>query len=121
VGLVVVARLPTLVEAHFASGALRAAGFNAQVFDANFGGMEAPVIEGLGGYRIMAPENEAAAARDTLRALRANPGLVDPEDSQPWAEPTRRSSRFQARGMRVLALVLLGAPLLIWVLRLLTR
>ena len=120
-GLVVVARVPTLVEAHIASGALRSAGFNAQVFDANFGGMEAPVIEGLGGYRIMAPESEAAAARETLRALKANPVPGDPEDNQPWATPAPRSSRFQARGMRVLALVLLGAPLIVWLLRLLAR
>ena len=120
-GLVVVARMPTLVEAHIASGALRSAGFNAQVFDANFGGMEAPVIEGLGGYRIMAPESEVAAARETLRALRSNPGLGAPEDYEPWAAPAPRSRSFQARGMRVLALVLLGAPVLLWLLRLLAR
>ena len=120
-GLALVMRLPTLVEAQIATGALRSAGFNAQVFDANFGGMEAPVIEGLGGYRIMAPENEVAAARETLRALRSNPGLGEPEEYGPWAAPAPRSSSFRARGMRVLALVLLGAPLLLWVLRLLTR
>jgi hypothetical protein len=121
VGLRVVTRLPTLVEAHIASGALRSAGINAQVFDANFGGMEAPVIEGLGGYRIMAPENEVAAARETLRALRSNPGLGEPEDYEPWATPAPRSSSFRARGMRVLALVILGVPLLLWLLRLFAR
>jgi hypothetical protein len=121
VGLVVVARLPTLVEAHIASGALRSAGFNAQVFDANFGGMEAPVIEGLGGYRVMTPESEGAAARETLRGLSSNPDLGEPEDSEPWARPAPSSRSFQARGMRVLALVLLGAPLLLWLLSLLKR
>src|ERR1700677_2217251 len=116
-GLAIVTRLPTLVEAQIASGALRSAGFNAQVFDANFGGMEAPVIEGLGGYRIMAPENEVAAARETLRALKANPGLGEPEEYEPWAVLAPRSPGFRARGMRVLALVLLGVPLLLWLLR----
>ena len=74
-GLALVTRIPNLMEAHIAVGALRSAGIAAEVFDGTFGAMEAPVIEGLGGYRVMAPEEQVSAARDTLRALRATPGL----------------------------------------------
>ena len=57
-GLALVTRIPNLMEAHIAAGALRSAGIAAEVFDGNFGAIEAPVIEGLGGYRLMAPEEE---------------------------------------------------------------
>jgi hypothetical protein len=92
--LAVVARLPTLVEAQIAAGALRSAGIHAEVFDANFGGVEAPVIEALGGYRIMAPEDEVANARELLKILQAGPGLGEPDEYpekdeapvSPWRE-----------------------------------
>ena len=120
-GLALVTRIPNLAEAQIAAGALRSAGIEAQVFDVSFGGMEAPVIEGLGGYRIMAPESEVAAARDVLRLLRASPGLGEPDEYGPWSARTPRPARFQARGMRVLAALVLGIPLLLLLLRLLMR
>ena len=80
-GLALVTRIPGLVEAQIAAGALRSAGIRAEVFDANFGGMEAPVIEGLGGYRIMAPEGEAVAARDVLKLLPPVPASATAEDN----------------------------------------
>jgi hypothetical protein len=86
-GLVVVTRLPTLVEAQIATGALRSAGINAQVFDANFGGVEAPVIEALGGFRIMAPEDEVASAREILKILQTGPGLGEPDEYPEKNEP----------------------------------
>ena len=55
-GLALVTRMPSWVEAQIAAGALRSAGIAAEVFDGNFGQIEAPVIESLGGFRIMAPE-----------------------------------------------------------------
>jgi hypothetical protein len=91
VGLTVVTRLPTLSEAQIAAGALRSAGIHATVFDTNFGGVEAPVIEALGGYRIMAPEDEAVSARQILRILQEGPGLGEPDEYpekdevSPWA------------------------------------
>ncbi len=85
--LAVVARLPTLVEAQIAAGALRSAGICAEVFDANFGGVEAPVIEALGGYRIMAPEDEAATARQILKILQAGPGLGEPDEYPETEDP----------------------------------
>jgi hypothetical protein len=78
-------------------GALRASGIEAQVFDANFGGVEAPVIEALGGFRIMADEADVVAARQMLRTLQSAPRMGDPayddepaetaEPPSPWAEP----------------------------------
>jgi hypothetical protein len=121
-GLALVTRIPNLVEAQIAAGALRSAGINAQVFDGSFGAIEAPVIEGLGGYRIMAPEAEVAAARDVLKALKANPAPLDGEQVSPWggAPPTRRG-RGRAQAMRILAFSILVSPIALWIAQLLAR
>jgi len=117
VGLALVTRIPNLMEAHIAAGALRSAGIAAEVFDGNFGAMEAPVIEGLGGYRLMAPQEQVAEARETLKALRASPGLSTGEDEPPWgAPPSAAGDSVRRAGMRWIALLYLGAPLVIWLL-----
>ena len=114
-GLALVTRIPNLMEAHIAVGALRSAGIAAEVFDGNFGAIEAPVIEGLGGYRVMAPEAEVAEARATLKALRASPGLSTGDDESPWAAPAATtSSAARKRGMRIVAALFLGAPFTVW-------
>jgi hypothetical protein len=115
VGLALVTRIPSLTEAHIAAGALRSAGFAAEVFDASFGAMEAPVIEGLGGYRVMAPAEEVEAARAALKAIRASPGLATGDDERPWGEaPPTTSFAARRTGMRWIALLYLGAPFLAW-------
>ena len=119
--LALVTRIPTLSEAQIAAGALRSAGIAAEVFDQAFGGMEAPVIEGLGGYRIMAPEAEAIEARRILRELRAGPGLGEPEEMRPWTESLQYRADTRRTGMRWLALVVLGVPVALWLLRMLSR
>jgi hypothetical protein len=117
VGLALVTRIPNLMEAHIAAGALRSAGIAAEVFDGAFGAMEAPVIEGLGGYRLMAPQEQVAEARETLKALRASPGLSTGDDESPWgALPAATSRSVRRAGMRWIALLYLGAPLVIWLL-----
>ena len=93
-GLAVVARIPSLAEAQIAAGALRSGGIEAVVFDATFGGMEAPVIEGLGGYRLMAPEEDVIEARASLKALRSNPGLGLGDGESPWGD--RKSTRLNS-------------------------
>ena len=118
--LALVTRIPSLVEAQIAAGALRSAGIDAQVFDAAFGAMESPVIEQLGGFRIMAPEAQVAAARDALKLLRASPVLAEPDelgpdDLGPWAMFARDAARKRGRGMRMIAFLLLSAPFLLWV------
>jgi hypothetical protein len=116
VALAVVTRIPSLSEAQIAVGALRSGGIDAQLFDGNFGAMESPVIEGLGGFRIMAPEDQVAAARDVLKLLRASPGLGEPDEMGPWAMQARDATRTRGRGMRLIAVALLSAPVLLWVL-----
>ncbi|HTX49481.1 MAG TPA: hypothetical protein VME40_08830 [Caulobacteraceae bacterium] len=117
-GLALVTRIPTLVEAQIAAGALRSAGLRAEVFDASFGGMEAPVIEGLGGYRIMAPAEQVIEARQMLRALRSGPGLAAPEDEdRPWSSSYAETARARRGGMRWLALAILAIPAIFWLLR----
>ena len=121
-GLAVVTRIPSYREAQIAAGALRSAGIAAEVFDANFGQTEAPVIQSLGGFRIMAPEEEVAAARDVLRALRSSPGLGEPDEYGPWAARFQPATQpFRRRGMRLLAAAILGVPLLLWLIRMLMR
>ena len=120
-GLAVVIRIPSLAEAQIAAGALRSAGIAAEVFDTGFGAIESPVIEGLGGYRIMAPEEQARDARQILRELRAGPGLGEPEDVAPWTASLRQSAAARKRGMRLVALAVLGAPVIFWLLRMLAR
>lgn len=116
--LALVTRIPSLVEAQIAVAALRASGIDAQLFDGAFGAIESPVIESLGGFRVMAPEAQLAAARDTLQALRAAPPLPTGEDDElgPWSASAAKSRRTLGRGMRWLALLLLSAPFLLWVL-----
>ena len=113
-GLALVTRIPNLMEAHIVVGALRSAGIAAELFDGNFGTIEAPVIEGLGGYRVMAPEEEIAEARATLKALRASPGLSTGDDETPWGAPPATSSGARKKGMRIVAALFLGAPLFVW-------
>ena len=119
--LAVVTRIPSLAEAQIAAGALRSAGIAAEVFDTGFGAMESPVIEGLGGYRIMAPEEEARDARQILRELKAGPGLGEPEDVAPWIAALQKSAAARGRGMRLVALAVLGVPVIFWLLRMLAR
>jgi len=121
VGLALVTRIPSLAEAQIAAGALRSGGIEAVVFDSTFGGMEAPVIEGLGGYRLMAPEEDVAEARASLKALRSNPGLALDEDDSPWGSPSAGRPRWQAKGMRIVAALFLGAPFLAWLIVMLLR
>ena len=129
-GLALVTRIPGLMEAQIAAGALRAAGIDAEVFDQGFGAMEAPVIESLGGYRVMAPADQVALARETLRAIRARPiprepddfpgGADEPEDAdaarEPWGAPAATPAGARRRGMRIVAFLLLAGPLIAFLL-----
>jgi hypothetical protein len=121
VALAVVTRIPNLAEAQIAVGALRSGGIDAELFDGNFGNTESPVIEGLGGFRIMAPEHQIADAREVLRLLRASPGLGEPDEMGPWAMQARDGARRRGRGMRLIAFLLLSAPFLLWLLAQLIR
>jgi hypothetical protein len=104
VGLALVTRIPSLAEAQIAAGALRS------------GGIEAVVFEGLGGYRIMAPEEDVAEARASLKALRSNPGLAIEAYDSPWESATAGRFRWQTKGMRIVGVLFLAAPMLVWLL-----
>jgi hypothetical protein len=121
VALAIVTRIPSYMEAQIVVGALRSGGIDAQLFDGNFGQVESPVIESLGGFRIMAPEHQLAEAREVLKALRASPGLGEPDELGPWAMQARDAARSRGRGMRLVAMILLSAPFLLWLLAQLIR
>jgi hypothetical protein len=118
VGLALVTRIPSLVEAQIAVGALRSGGIEAQVFDANFGAMESPVIESLGGFRIMVPESQVASAKELLALLRASPGLGEPDENGPWTASLAQSSRHRTRGLRMVAGIVVTLVAAIFLLRL---
>jgi hypothetical protein len=71
-GLRVVARLSTLVEAEVACGALRAAGFRAEVFDLAVGTVYWLYQTAIGGFRIVVPERELENAVAYLVEVRSN-------------------------------------------------
>jgi len=78
-GLGVVSRFSTLVEAEVACGALRSAGFHAEVFDHFFGTMRWIEQIALGGYRLVVPGQELTEAVDRL---------TDAQRQAPQAEGT---------------------------------
>lgn len=86
-GLSVVTRLSTLVEAEVACGALRAAGFRAEIFDHAIGTMYWLHQTAFGGFRIMVPDAELGDAVSFLRQLqRDQPKLRRPstKDNGLW-------------------------------------
>ena len=65
--LAVAATFSSLSEAQIAAGALRASGFDAQVFDDNFGTMMWMDQVAIGGFRVIVPEAEQADSAAFLR------------------------------------------------------
>jgi hypothetical protein len=116
--LEVVTRIPTLAEAQIAAGALRASGIDAEVFDANFGQVESPVIEQLGGFRVMAPGAQARAAREMLDAIRSQ--QPRPPEAGPWSGVLAPRARRLARLRRVWAILFVLAAAL-WIAQALGR
>jgi hypothetical protein len=121
VGLAIVTRIPSYVEAQIAAGALRSGGIDAQVFDGNFGQIEAPVIEALGGFRIMAPEAQVANAKEVLAALRASPGPRESDEDGPWAVTLAQASQSRAKRARLWWSIALGIGAAVWLVRTLAQ
>ena len=67
--LSVVATYSSLPEAYIAAGALRAAGFDAEVFDGNFGSVVWMDQVAIGGFRVVAPQNDQTLAASVLEAI----------------------------------------------------
>ncbi len=64
----IVDEFPSLVEAQIACAALKAAGFDAQVFDQALGGL---IPTGaLGPFRVVVPEDEHRSALELLDGIR---------------------------------------------------
>ena len=76
--LAVVAVFIDLQEAHIAAGALRAAGFRAEVFDSQYGTVDWVVQAALGGFRLAVPQAQAGEALGFLRHI---------HDTAPEREP----------------------------------
>ena len=94
-GLSVIARFSTLTEAQVACGALRSAGFHAEVFDQSFGTMVWTDQVAIGGFRVVAPEGELADAVAYLK--QAENEAPEPESSAsrgdgPWGAAAAASA-----------------------------
>ena len=68
-----IARFYDAEEAQIAAGYLRAQGFDVQLGDENMLGLEPHLRIALGGYRLMAPQNEAHMATVALNEVRGAP------------------------------------------------
>lgn len=68
-GLSVVASFTQLSEAHVAAGALRSAGFHAEVMDQNFAVVNWFEQQVLGGIRVIVPQSELGEAVQVLREI----------------------------------------------------
>ncbi len=104
-GLRVAAKFSSLVEARVACGALQAAGFDAQLFDQNFGSVMWVDQVAIGGFRVMVPEEEVADAAAFLLDIRQS------------APPAETEVRVADHAFRALPLVLLAvlSPLAGWI------
>ena len=69
--VVEVARFASLIEAQIAAGALRSAGFQAEVYDADLGSVNFFMHQAIGGFRLMMPQAEQQEARALLSAIEA--------------------------------------------------
>jgi hypothetical protein len=71
-----------LPEAHIIVGLLRADSIDAHLFDADFVRQDWFKAIAYGGYRILVPDKDVAAAHDQIRAYRdAKPALSDAADA----------------------------------------
>ncbi len=77
--LVEVARFLELTEAQAAAAALRASGIPVFMQNENWGQTEAYLQLAMGGFRLWAPEEEAAAAKAFIGACRAEPSQIEPQ------------------------------------------
>jgi hypothetical protein len=69
-----------LLEAHIVADFLRAQGIDAHVFDADFVRQDWLAAIAYGGYRVVAPDDEASAAKRLIIGLRANEFALAEED-----------------------------------------
>jgi len=74
-----VARFLDLTEAQTAAAALRASGVQVFLQNENWGQTEAYLQLAMGGFRLWAPEEDAAAARAFVAACRAEPSEIAPQ------------------------------------------
>ncbi len=80
-----VARFATLPEAELAAGFLRRSGIDARLPDRDTATMNPDLLFALGGVRVVAPDDQVAAARDLIARMRAGEFVDDAADDGEWA------------------------------------
>jgi len=76
-----------LLEAHIVADFLRAQGIGASVFDADFVRQDWIAALAYGGYRVVAPYEDAAAAKKLIADLRANAFTLGEDEVETRACP----------------------------------
>lgn len=86
---VTVANLATVTEAHLIQGALRAAGLDAHVPDANISQTHSLMTVALGGVRVVVPADQLDAAREILEAREQGALQLDGNEDGAAAVPAK--------------------------------
>lgn len=88
--MIEIARFADVYEAEIAASRLRADGYDAVLGGAEHVKVNPLVLQALGGVNLSVPDNQAAAARSLLEALRGGSERI--EDAEPvTASPVRKA------------------------------
>lgn len=102
-----IARFADLAEAQIAASRLRAEGVQVLVQNEYWGGADFIMTIAMGGFRLWAPEGQAAEASSLIGALRAAVPPPEAEDDDQEAPPAVRAQPAPAAGLAWTGLALL--------------
>ena len=105
-----IARFADLTEAQIAASRLRAEGVQVLVQNEYWGGADFIMTIAMGGFRLWAPEDQAAEAKALIGELRAgSPPPEEPEDDEPISPRPAAPAVGAARtGLALVLALLLG-------------
>jgi hypothetical protein len=109
-----IARFADLSEAQIAASRLRAEGVQVLVQNEYWGGADFIMTIAMGGFRLWAPEGQAAEAKALIAELRAAVPPPEPEVEEDAPPPPARPSTSQAGGVARTGLAILLALVFGW-------
>ena len=110
-----IARFADLAEAQIAASRLRAEGVQVLVQNEYWGGADFIMTIAMGGFRLWAPEDQAADAKALIAQLRAAVPAPEPDDEEEEEEPTPAPlATSQAAGVARTGLAILLALVFGW-------
>lgn len=104
-----IARFADLAEAQIAASRLRAEGVQVLVQNEYWGGADFIMTIAMGGFRLWAPEDQAADAKAQIGALRAAPPpALEPEDEDDEPTPPPPTAGLARTGLALLLTLFFG-------------